>query len=118
MSAQSVNGPGTAHRGTPMAASAKVSGTDTIPKSPWPPKDAQGEESIPCTALPDCYFIFLRAWDVRADGRQFVSQRMYSDRSGEQAKMPPLRGIRSLKCHSSILGSQLEIPATASCSLC
>lgn len=37
---------------------------------------------------------------------------------GEQVKMPPLRGIRSLKCHGSILGSQLEIPATASCSLC
>lgn len=81
-------------------------------------KDLQGEDSIHCTSLSDIYFIFLWAWDVRVDSRQFVSQQMYSDRSGEQAKMPPLRGIRSLKCHRSILGSQLEIPATVSCSLC
>lgn len=46
--------------GAPQAtASAKVSGTDMVPKNPWPHKDLQGEESIHCTALTDGYFFFF-----------------------------------------------------------
>lgn len=54
---QGVNRPGDP-TGAPQA-TAKVSGTDLVPKNPLSHKDLQGEESIHCSGLTESYFILF-----------------------------------------------------------